>query len=123
MVNRRLTFYNFAKTLALSRNVVPPRYRTSTIVSLQNFIDVNQAPQRPILPFLNEITALHTPPYPISASMLRYVRNRPFGQIEIELKGNEVILSNTVSELAKDSNLKRTMAKYLANGTEYKVAH
>ena len=114
MVNRRSTLYNVAKTLALSRNVAPPRYRTSTIVSLQNFIDQNQVPQRPILPFLNEIRA----------SMLRYVRNRPFGQIEIELNGNEVIEpSGAVSELTKADTLKRTMSKYLANGTEYKVAH
>ena len=75
--------------------------------------------RRPRLPFLRGITA--RPQRDSEPVNLRYVRNRPFGQIEIEIEENETIANNTLPELANVNNLRRVLNRYLADNTSYKV--
>jgi len=52
---------------------------------------------------------------------IRYVRDRPFGQVEIEIEQNETISNNTEAELAKVNNLRQVLNRYLADNTSYKI--
>lgn len=75
--------------------------------------------RRPRLPFLRGIRA--RPQRDSEPVNLRYVRNRPFGQIEIEIERSEIIFNNTLPELANVNNLRRVLNRYLANNTSYKI--
>ena len=118
MVNQRASLYQQAKVLARTLNIAQPTYRTATFQSLRNFITNNN---RPTLPFLGGIR--ERPQRDSEPVNLRYVRNRAFGQIEIEIERNETIIDNTLPELANVNNLRRVLNRYLADNTTYKVVN
>lgn len=104
--------YYQAKQLAETLGIQPPRYVGSSIVSLQQFITTNTAN----LPFLGEVDRM-------TFRDLRYVRNRPFGQIELEIKPNETIENNENEQLRNYTKLKKLLRRYLLPDTDYKVVY